>query len=117
MQTKVTVVVAIRHYGINLRNALNSLKSQTLKEIEILLCDAGSTDATAEVMKEYLTDSRFSYIRLETESISEARNHCIDIATGKYIAFCDKNVVFSENLLKKFSTNFSLTIFNSPVLL
>ncbi len=100
MQIKVTVIAAIRHYGINLKNALDSLKNQTLKEIEIILCDVGSSDETAEIMKLYISDSRFSYIRLETNSISEARNHCIDIAKGKYIAFCDKNVVFSENLLK-----------------
>ncbi len=100
MQIKVTVIAAIRHYGINLKNALDSLKNQTLKEIEIILCDVGSSDETAEIMKSYISDSRFSYIHLETNSISEARNHCIDIAKGKYIAFCDKNVVFSENLLK-----------------
>ncbi len=101
MQVKVTVIAAIRHYGINLRNALDSLKNQTLKDIEILLCDAGSTDGTAEIMQSYLGDPRFRYIRLETDSISAARNHCIDIAKGKYIAFCDKNVVFSKNLIKK----------------
>ncbi len=100
MQIKVTVIAAIRHYGINLKNALDSLKNQTLKEIEIILCDVGSSDETAEIMKSYISDSRFSYVRLETNSISEARNHCIDIAEGKYIAFCDKNVVFSKNLLK-----------------
>ena len=100
MSVKVTVVMAIRSYGINLKNALDSLKNQSLKDIEILLCDAGSTDNTAEVMKSCLGDERFKYIRLETGSISEARNHCIDIARGKYIAFCDKNVVFSKNLLR-----------------
>ncbi len=99
MSVKVTVAVAIRHCGINLKNALDSLKNQSLKDIEILLCDVGSCDGTAEVMKSYLGDNRFKYIRLETDSISQARNHCIDIAQGKYIAFCDKNVVFSKNLL------------------
>ncbi len=101
MSVKVTVITAIRSYGINLKNALDSLKNQTLRDIEILLCDAGSTDNTAEVMKSYLGDERFKYIRLETDSVSEARNHCIGIAEGKYIAFCDKNVVFSKNLLSK----------------
>lgn len=100
MAVKVTVITAIRSCSYNLKNALHSLKSQTLSDIEILLCDAGSTDNTAEIMKAYLSDPRFKYIRLETDSISEARNHCIDIAQGKYIAFCDKNVVFSKNLLR-----------------
>lgn len=101
MTVKVTVIMAIKSYGINLKNAIDSLKNQTLKDIEILLCDAASTDSTAEIMKSYLSDERFKYIRFETDSISGARNHCIDIAKGKYIAFCDKNVIFSENLIKK----------------
>ncbi|MBQ7296672.1 MAG: CDP-glycerol glycerophosphotransferase family protein [Clostridia bacterium] len=101
MAVKVTVIAAIRSYGINLKNALDSLKNQTLSDIEILLCDAGSTDETKEIMQSYLGDSRFRYIRLETNSISEARNHCIDLARGKYVAFCDKNVIFSENLIKR----------------
>ena len=101
MTVKVTVIAAIRSNGINLKNALDSLKNQTLSDIEILLCDAGSTDETGDIMKAYLGDPRFRYIRLETNSISEARNHCIDIARGKYIAFCDKNVIFSKNLIKK----------------
>ena len=98
MPVKVTVIAAIRCNGINLKNALDSLKNQTLSDIEILLCDAGSTDETGDIMKAYLGDPRFRYIRLETNSISEARNHCIDIARGKYIAFCDKNVIFSKNI-------------------
>lgn len=101
MTVKVSIIMAIKSYGINLRNAIDSLKNQTLKDMEILLCDAASNDDTAEIMKSYLSDSRFKYIRLETDSISYARNHCIDIAKGKYIAFCDKNVIFSENLIKR----------------
>lgn len=101
MNTRVTVIAAIRHYGINLKNALDSLKNQSLREIEIILCDVSSSDETASLMKKYTSDSRFRYIRLETDSISEARNYCIDIAKGKYIVFCDKNVVFSDNLLEK----------------
>ncbi len=101
METRVTVITAIRHYGINLKNALDSLKNQSLRDIEIILCDVGSSDETASLMQQYISDSRFRYIRLETDSISEARNYCIDIAKGKYIAFCDKNVIFSSNLLEK----------------
>lgn len=101
MAVKVSVIMAIKSCGLNLKNAIESLKSQTFKDIEILLCDAATTDDTAEIMKTYLSDSRFKYIRLDSTSISEARNYCIDIAQGKYLAFCDQNVVFSKNLIRR----------------
>ena len=52
-------------------------------------------------LKEYLSDKRFSYSYRESESISEARNEGIEKAKGKYIAFGDVNVVFSNNLIEE----------------
>ena len=52
MNVKVSVVVAIHRIGINFNNVLNSLKNQTLKEIEVLLIDADTSDGTAEIMTE-----------------------------------------------------------------
>ena len=100
MNVKVSVVMAIHKTGINLDSALNALKNQTLKNIEILLIDAGTNDNTDEIMKKYLSDSRFRYIRLDSVSISIARNKGIEEAQGKYIAFADKNVIFSSNVLE-----------------
>lgn len=100
MKAKVSVIVAIHSGGEKLKNTLDSIKNQTLKDIQIIMADAASCDGTAEIMKSYCTDSRFEYVRLEDESISNARNHCIGIAKGKYIAFGDVNVIFTRNLLE-----------------
>ena len=100
MNVKVSVVVAIHRIGINLNNVLHSLKNQTLKEIEVLLIDADTSDGTAEIMENHLNDKRFRYIRTDNDSISAARNIGIQEAKGKYIAFADKNVIFSDNLLE-----------------
>ena len=100
MNVKVSVVVAIHRIGINFNNVLNSLKNQTLKEIEVLLIDADTSDGTAEIMQNYLSDKRFRYIRTDSDSISMARNIGIEEARGKYIAFADKNVIFTANLLE-----------------
>ena len=100
MSVKVSVIMAIHKSGINLDSALNALKNQSLKDIEILLIDAGTNDDTASIMSKYLSDSRFRYIRLENDSISMARNKGIEEASGKYIAFADKNVIFSANLIE-----------------
>lgn len=65
------------------------------------MIDAASTDETAEIMKEFCSDKRFSYLYRETESISETRNLGIEIAKGKYIAFGDANVIFTKNLIEE----------------
>ena len=99
MNVKVSVIVAIHRIGVNLNNVLHSLKNQTLKDIEVLLIDADTSDGTTEIMKNYLSDKRFRYYRTDNDSISMARNKGIEEATGKYIAFADKNVIFSTDLL------------------
>ena len=100
MNIKVSVVIAIHRIGINLNNVLNALKNQTLKDIEILMIDADTSDGTDAIMKNYLSDKRFRYIKTDNDSISMARNKGIEEAKGKYIAFADKNVIFSKNLLE-----------------
>ena len=100
MSVKISVVIAIHRIGTNLNNVLNALKNQTLKDIEILMIDADTSDGTAEIMKSYLNDKRFRYIRTDNDSISTARNVGIENAEGKYIAFADKNVIFTNNLLE-----------------
>ncbi len=101
MDIRVSVIVAIHNGGQDLINALDSIKKQTLKEIEVLMIDAASTDETAEVMKTFTVDSRFAYVHRESESISEARNYGIENSKGKYIAFGDTSVIFTNNLIEE----------------
>lgn len=100
MSIKVSIIVAVNNVQNDLRNSLDSIKNQSLKDIEVLLIDAASTDNTANIMKEYCADSRFKYIRREADSISEARNEGIEKAQGKYIAFGDANVIFTKKVIE-----------------
>lgn len=100
MDIKVSVIVAVCNGERNLKNALDSIKNQSLKDIEVILVDASSTDATTEIMKEYCSDSRFRYIKTETDSISFARNKGMEEAKGKYIAFGDANVIFTKKVIE-----------------
>lgn len=93
-------MVAVHNGGSYLSAALDSIKNQTLADIEILMVDAASDDETGEIMKSYLSDSRFRYIHTENDSISSARNLAISQAQGKYISFGDTNVIFSSNLIE-----------------
>ena len=100
MNVKVSVIVAVSGEQSNLRNSLDSIKNQSLKEIEVLLIDAEADSSAADIMKEYCFDSRFRYIKTDGNSISFARNRGIDEAKGKYLAFGDPNVIFTKKVIE-----------------
>ncbi len=100
MAVKVSVVFAVHNAEDGIKNSLDSIKNQSLKDIEVLLIDAASTDSTAEIMKEYCSDSRFSYYYRDENSISMARNAGIELAKGKYVAFGDSTVIFTKNVIE-----------------
>ncbi len=101
LSVKVSVIVAVRNGGDKIKNSLDSIKAQSLKDIEVIMVDALSDDGTAEIMKSYTADSRFLFYSFDGESISESRNFALSKAVGTYVAFCDSNVIFTKNLLKE----------------
>jgi glycosyltransferase involved in cell wall biosynthesis len=68
--------------------SLTSLTAQTYRDIEIILCDDGSTDGTYEILKRFAeTDDRIKLIRNETNlGLVKTLNRCLSLAEGKYIA-------------------------------
>ncbi len=101
MSVKISVIAAVHNGGENLKKTLDCLRGQSLKDIEVIMVDALSSDSTAQIMKAYTQDSRFRFYSFEGESISESRNFALSKATGKYVAFCDSNVIFTKNLLRE----------------
>lgn len=100
MSVKVSVIVAVHNDEKNLANALESLKTQTLKDIEVIMIDAASSDGSLEIMNSFTADKRFSIFQIEKNSFSLARNLGIEKAKGKYISFCDASVIFTKNLIE-----------------
>ena len=100
MSVKVSIIISVHNDEKNLKTALDSIKSQTFKQYEVLMIDADSTDSSAEIMKSYCTDKRFQYHRVDKYSFSLARNYGISIAKGKYIAFGDASVIFTKDLIE-----------------
>ncbi len=101
MAVKVSIIVAVNNGGDKLRNCLDSIKNQSLRDIEVIMVDALSSDNTAEIMKSYLSDGRFKFFSFSQESVSEGRNFALTKAQGKYIAYGASNVVFTKNLFKE----------------
>lgn len=90
---KVSVIIPIYNVEDYLRECLDSVVNQTLKDIEIICIENGSVDRSPEILAEYARkDSRFTVIPLE-ENIgpSGARNRGMEVAKGEYIQFVDSD--------------------------
>ena len=87
---KVSVIVPVYNVEKYLRKCLDSVVSQTLKEIEIICVDDGSTDGSGAILDDYATrDARVSVIHQANAGAGAARNVGMAQATGEYLYFCD----------------------------
>ncbi len=88
---KISVLMGIYNCADTLPNAIESIQAQTYTNWELILCDDCSTDATCSVAKQYAdSDSRIKLIQNETNSkLAFTLNHCLDYATGEFIARMD----------------------------
>lgn len=88
----VSIIIPIYNPGDKLRVCLDSIKSQTYHDIEVLMVNDGSKDNSAAVCKELVReDSRFVYIEQENAGVSMARNKGIVCSHGDYICFVDSD--------------------------
>ncbi len=93
---KVSVIIPIYNVENYLRECLDSIINQTLKEIEIICINDGSKDNSGSIIQEYASkDSRITLINKENGGYASAINSGLDIAKGKFIQivesddFCD----------------------------
>lgn len=92
MEIKVTVIVPVYNTKKYLEECVASLRAQTIKEIEILLVDDGSTDGSSELCDELSkTDDRIRVIHKPNGGAATARNLGIDEAKGEYVMFLDSD--------------------------
>ncbi|TLS35784.1 glycosyltransferase [Pseudalkalibacillus caeni] len=90
MKPIVSIIVPIYNAEDYLERCLDSLLAQTLKEIEIITINDGSTDSSSNILKRYSSeDSRIKVIEKDNGGVSSARNEGILSASGNYIGFVD----------------------------
>lgn len=88
----VTIVVPVHNVQEVLGRCLDSLLSQTYRNIEIVLVDDGSTDGSRSICEEYeKKDSRIRFFHQENKGLGEARNSGVAIARGTYVMFMDSD--------------------------
>lgn len=101
-QPKVSVILPVYNVGKYLRQSLDSLINQTLKEIEIICVNDGSVDDSYEILEEYREkDSRIKVIHKENKGTGAARNDGLRIATGECIGFVDPDDWVKPNMFER----------------
>lgn len=89
---KISVIVPVYNTEKYLKRCLDSITSQTLDEIEIILVDDGSKEPCALLCDELASaDSRIKVIHKQNGGLGFARNSGIEAATGEYIGFVDSD--------------------------
>ncbi len=85
----VSVIIPTYNRAHLIREALESVFSQTYRDYEVIVVDDGSTDNTREILASYR--DRIHIVWQENQGISAARNRGILLARGKYLAFLDSD--------------------------
>jgi len=90
LNMKISIIIPIYNVEKYLARCLDSVISQTYKNLEIILVNDGSKDNSLKICKNYQKrDSRIIIIDKINEGVSVARNTGIEAANGKYIGFVD----------------------------
>ena len=98
----VSVIIPVYNAAKYLPQCLDSICHQTLRNIEIICIDDGSTDDSLEILKAYAKkDSRFQLLQQKNIGAGAARNAGLSLACGEYLSFLDADDFFELDFLEK----------------
>ena len=97
----ISVIIPVYNSEKFLNRCVDSVLKQSYKELDIILIDDGSTDASGEICdKVACIDKRFEVIHIPNSGVSHARNVGIDASCGEYITFIDADDRIPNNYLE-----------------
>lgn len=112
--TKVSVIIPVYNVEDYLEECLDSIINQTLKDIEIICINDGSTDDSLNILESYAKkDNRIIIFNQENFGLSVARNNGIKLSQGEYVYFIDSDDYLELNTLEelyKMSTSMNLDL-------
>ncbi len=117
-KVKVSVILPVYNQEKYLETAINSLRNQSLKDIEIICVNDGSTDNSLNILNDYVQkDARIKLINQKNQGPGAARNTGLKAAKGEYIAFLDPDDWFEKNAMEELYNkaekhNCDLIVFN-----
>lgn len=100
----VSVIIPVYNAAKYLRETLDCVCNQTLRNIEIICVDDGSTDDSLGILQEYAArDGRFRILQQKNQYAGVARNNGMAAARGKYLSFLDADDLFEPDMLERMS--------------
>ena len=101
MDELISVIVPIYNTEKYLVECVESIRKQTYSNIEIILVDDGSTDASIEICDEFAEkDSRVRVFHKENEGVAVARNFGIQQSNGQYVVIVDSDDVAVDKMIE-----------------
>jgi len=98
----VSLIIPVYNVEKYLEKCLDSAVNQTLKKIEIIIVNDGSTDGSLTIIESYAkNDPRIQVITQKNGGLSAARNTGIKAASGEYIAFLDSDDYVKKELIEE----------------
>lgn len=103
MKPYLSIIIPIYNIdNVFLRRCIESVMQQTLKELEIILINDGSTDINKSICEEYaMLDSRITLFNQKNKGVSVARNKGMELSRADWIMFVDADDYLSENICEK----------------
>ena len=102
MNPKVSIIIPVYNASLYLEQCLECVINQTLKDIEIICVDDGSTDSSVSIINSYAQiDNRIKILQQKNQFAGVARNTGLANATGKYIIFLDSDDNIKKDMIQE----------------
>ena len=99
---KISVIIPVYNTASYLQESVGSIMHQTLRDLEIIIVDDGSTDNSGEILREMAEkDERIQLFSQRNEGQSSARNTALKYASGEYIYFMDSDDILHPDALRQ----------------
>ena len=100
MYPEVTVYIVNHNYGRFIEYSINSVLSQTFKDLELIIIDNGSNDSSKEIIKKYSKNRNIKIIFQKNIGLNATNNVALNYSRGKFIMRLDADDYLDENALE-----------------
>ena len=100
---KFSIIVPVYNTEKYLKRCLDSIKSQSFKDYEVIIVNDGSTDNSSDIISKY----SYKVINQENQGLSMARNNGVKASIGDYLIFLDSDDYIEKDLLKEINKSLS----------
>lgn len=95
----ISVIIPVYNSGKYIADCLDHVLAQTVRDLELLCIDDGSTDQSATILDRYArSDSRIKVVHQSNSGVSAARNAGLSLAKGEFITFVDSDDTLDPNM-------------------